>query len=182
MQMQSAAAASREPRRWRSRRRRACDVRSGFPTHRAQPGTALGKRDRHAVHRADAVIDRGERVVDILLELAGELKSIIKKGRPWPARTGDCSGRGGVDRSWMESKAVIRSSLGSLGSRLTSSTTMRLLSSPIASASAVAAAIASAARSRSICKRTGHPMGRIASASSDSTSSLRHHLLTKKAA
>ena len=39
-----------------------------------QPDAALGKRDRHAVHRADAVVERGEWVVNILLEPAGELE------------------------------------------------------------------------------------------------------------
>ena len=66
---------SREARR--SRKPASASIRraSWFP-HRAQPGTALGKRDRHAVHRADAVIERGERVVDIHLGSLENLKSI----------------------------------------------------------------------------------------------------------
>ena len=42
--------------------------------HRTEPGTSLGQRHGDAVHQADRVAQRGQRVADIVLQTAGELR------------------------------------------------------------------------------------------------------------
>src|SRR3954462_6033257 len=41
---------------------------------RAEPLAADGERDRHAMHEAGAVIERRERIADVVLDVAAELE------------------------------------------------------------------------------------------------------------